>query len=166
VKGQLDFPDGIVEDYEPASRAFCFAQARSMLERLYGVGLERLPASGVGDCDDCGREAELLVYGSVEVCRRCALIRRRAGQKAGVTDPYLRRLHRPELEELAAGDDEHAERARAELERRRLNRQRRRNARAKAAPTPPEQMSVDEEIDAKEGFDGWDIFDGEEEPAA
>ncbi len=53
-----------------------------MLERLYGVGLERLPVAGDGECLDCQREAALLVYGSVEVCRRCALSRRRAEQKA------------------------------------------------------------------------------------
>jgi len=78
VKGQLDFPFGIIEDYEPASREFCLDQARAMLERLYGVGLERLPSARNGECHDCVREAELLVYGSVNVCRRCALLRRRA----------------------------------------------------------------------------------------
>jgi hypothetical protein len=82
VKGQLDFPLGLVEDYEPASREFCLAQSRGMLERLYGVGLERLPAAGDGECFDCHCEAALLVYGSVEVCRRCALSRRRTERKA------------------------------------------------------------------------------------
>lgn len=82
MKGQLDFPLGLVEDYEPAPREFCLEQARSMLERLYGVGLERLPAAGDGKCLDCEREAALLVYGSVNICRRCALTRRRAERKA------------------------------------------------------------------------------------
>jgi hypothetical protein len=82
MKGQLDFPFGLEQNYEPASPEFCLDQARSMLERLYGVGLERLPAAGDGDCNDCGNPAALLSYGSVDVCRRCALSRRRAGQKA------------------------------------------------------------------------------------
>jgi hypothetical protein len=82
MNGQLDFPLGLIEDYEPASREFCLDQARSMLERLYGVGLERLPAAGDGNCNDCGNSAALLTYGSVDVCRRCALSRRRAERKA------------------------------------------------------------------------------------
>jgi hypothetical protein len=77
----------------------------------------------------------------------------------------LRRLHRPELEELAVGDDAHAAAARAEIERRRLKRQRKRSERQKIAPVP-EQLSVDEELEAKEGFDGWDVFSSEGESAA
>ena len=82
MNGQLDFPLAIGHDYEPASRDFCLNQARSMLELLYGVGLERLTAAGDGECFDCQCEAALLVYGSVEVCPRCALSRRRAERKA------------------------------------------------------------------------------------
>jgi hypothetical protein len=82
-----------------------------------------------------------------------------------MTDPHLRRLHRPELEDLATGDDEQAAAAQAEIERRRLKRQSKRSERQKIAPVP-EQMSVDEEIEAQEGFDGWNVFSGEDESAA
>lgn len=81
-----------------------------------------------------------------------------------MSDAHVR-LSRAELEELAAGDDEHAAAARAELERRRLNRKRKRQEREKTSP-PPEQTSLDEELAAQEGFDGWNVFSGEEEPAA
>jgi hypothetical protein len=81
VKGQLDFPDGLEEDYELASREFNLEQARMMLERLYGMGLERIAEAGEGDCADCDRSALLLAYGSVKVCRRCALLRRRAATR-------------------------------------------------------------------------------------
>ena len=40
--------------YEPALLAFNIVQSRHMLERLYGVGLERIPEAGEGECDDCG----------------------------------------------------------------------------------------------------------------
>jgi hypothetical protein len=31
-------------------------------------------------------------------------------------------------------------------------------------PQELEQLDIDDELDAQEGFDGWDIFDDEDEP--
>jgi hypothetical protein len=73
------------------------------------------------------------------------------------TDRRLMRMSRAELQKFAASNSPHAESAQDEIERRRLNRQRKRSERQKIAPVP-EQLSVDEELDAKEGFDDWDVF--------
>jgi hypothetical protein len=91
VSGWVDYPAGVPEDeYEPAPAEFNLQQARAMLERLYGGGLETIPEAGLGACADCGREAILLAYcGRRNVCRRCALSRR--GAAASIPVPVRRR---------------------------------------------------------------------------
>ena len=91
---QIDWPNGVDDDYEPAPLEHNLAQARGMLARLYGRNLQLIASAPVGICDDCRqsvaadeqnghlRPIERIRYGRFELCRRCALCRRNAREAA------------------------------------------------------------------------------------
>ena len=74
-------------DYEPASPEFNLTQARSMLELLYGDGIETIAEVGFGACVDCSNVAVLLRYARKRnLCRRCAQLRRQVARKLEAVD--------------------------------------------------------------------------------
>jgi hypothetical protein len=62
-------------------RREALVQARTILARLWGTGLEFLPAADAGPCADCKRDVNVrLEYGQrqLALCRGCATSRRRS----------------------------------------------------------------------------------------
>ena len=70
--------------YEPAPVEYSLAQARHVLELLYGRPLERRPELEAGICDDCrGAHLRRVRFGRLALCVRCANSRERvAGELA------------------------------------------------------------------------------------
>ena len=71
------------ENYPAAPAAYSLAMARGSLARLYGDDLELIPVAP-GECEECQQASSLarLRYGRFSLCRRCALRRRAARDKA------------------------------------------------------------------------------------